>query len=878
MGGIGMNEKINTLDRSRNVIEGIASKTESASSKRLFRAVIENSNDIIALMDESFSLIYRSPAATRVTGWTNEEMVGANATQNIYSEDKAYATAIVKEVMVSPGKKIETKFRMLHKNGHYFWVEGTFTNLLHDQSIKAIVFNFRNISRRVEAEEKLIASEKQFRHTLDNMLEGAQILDFDWRYIYVNEALAKSSKSTKESLIGNTLMKTYPGIEHTGLFTTLLRCMKERVTEHLETEIILRDGTKSDFELSIQPVPEGIFIVSIDITERKRIETQLIERKKQLGLFIEHSPASLAMFDKEMIYIVVSRRWISDYHLGDSQLIGKSHYDIFPEISQQLKDIHQRCLNGAIEKNEEDSFVLPDGSTIWLRWEARPWQKASGEIGGLIIFSEDISEKKLAEQEKEFDTNNLNALINNTNDMLWSVDRDYRLITSNKAFNNVIKSITGKLPVKAGNIFLKEFTDLQLKKYRAYYKRALAGETFTETEHDESMPDFWSEISFNPIYEGTTVIGTACHSRNISEKKKAEFQLKRSFDEKHELAERMSIILNTLPANIALLDGKGYIVDVNDSWRNFAAANGLTTNPDCIGMNYLDISKKAIGKEKEDGRKVARGIDAVLKKKIKEFVFEYPCHSQKTKRWFRMVVSPLLEREYAGAVVMHIDISELRKLEQERLKEKTEETRKITKAILTGEEKERNHIGQELHDNVNQILVGTKLYLTMAGNKNKEVAELIKYPLDLLDSSIKEIRLLCHKMVNPLNNVELEELIRGILHNLCQSSDIKTELIYTIPKGILSADLQLNIYRIIQELINNIAKYAGAQQAKISIKANKKNINIMVTDDGRGFDMTKKRNGIGISNMTNRVKSFNGSISIESSEGNGCETSITLPY
>lgn len=862
----------------RDVTARIESDEKLATSEKLFRTLIENNNDIITLMDDSFIPIYRSPRAAKVTGWTNEEMFGMDATKNIHIDDKPYAAAIIKEVMANPGKTIETKFRMLHKDGHYLWVEGTLTNLLNDTFIKAVVFNYRNITRRVEAEEKLTASEKQFRYTLDNMLEGVQILDFNWRFIYVNDALVRSSKSSKEVLLGNTLMEKYPGIDQTALFNTLQRCMTERISEHLETEITFPDGTKANYELSIQPVPEGIFILSIDITDRTKIQAQLFEREKQLELFIEHSPASLAMFDTDMKYIAVSRRWITDYRLGDQQLIGKFHYDIFPEISQRWKEIHQHCLEGAIEKKDEDAFQLPDGSISWLRWEIRPWQKASGEIGGIIIFTEDISEKKIAEQQREFNTNNLDALINNTNDMLWSVDRDYKLITSNKAFDKIVNSMTGKYPVKSSSILLNEFSNAQLEKYKSYYQRAFSGETFTEIEHDSSLKDFWSEISFNPIYEGTSVIGTACHSRNISEKKKAEQELKRSFDEKLALAERMAIILNTLPANIALLDGNGCIVDVNDSWRNFALDNGLTQGIDCIGINYLEISKNAIGNEKEDGRQVARGIESVLKNKAKEFVFEYACHSPKTKRWFRMVVSPLLEKEYAGAVVMHIDISEIRRLEQERLKAKTEEQKKITKAILRGEERERNHIGQELHDNVNQILVGTKIYLTMAGNKNKEISEIIKYPLDLIDSSINEIRSLCHKMVNPLNNIELEELIRGLLNNLGESSKIKTEFMYSVATGILSEDLQLNIYRIIQELANNVLKYAGATNISIMIKSNRKHIAIIVTDNGRGFDPTRNRKGIGILNMTNRVKSFNGEIEIKSSEGNGCRTSISIPY
>lgn len=226
---------------------------------------------------------------------------------------------------------------------------------------------------------------------------------------------------------------------------------------------------------------------------------------------------------------------------------------------------------------------------------------------------------------------------------------------------------------------------------------------------------------------------------------------------------------------------------------------------------------------------------------------------------------------------MHIDISELRKLEEERLIIKMEEQKKITKAMLIGQEKERNHIGQELHDNINQILAGTKMFLGIAGNKNKEVKELIKYPMELLDSSMQEIRTLCHKMVTPLKNVDLEELIRALINRFEQASKIRSRFTYAVRDVIISDELQLNIYRIIQELVNNIHKYAGAKKVSITVKAGNKMIAVTVTDDGKGFDPEKKRKGVGISNMISRAASFNGTVEIKSSEGNGCRTRINIP-
>lgn len=137
--------------------------------------------------------------------------------------------------------------------------------------------------------------------------------------------------------------------------------------------------------------------VQRDIAARKLAEAVLREREEVLRLFVEHSPAAIGMFDTGMRYVVVSHRWMSDYGLGERNILGCSHYEIFPEIPQRWKDIHQRCLAGATERCEEDPFVRADGHTDWIKWEVCPWRKADGEIGGIIIFSESITGRKQAE-------------------------------------------------------------------------------------------------------------------------------------------------------------------------------------------------------------------------------------------------------------------------------------------------------------------------------------------------------------------------------------------------------------------------------------------------------------------------------------------------
>ncbi|MBS0355738.1 MAG: PAS domain S-box protein [Proteobacteria bacterium] len=131
--------------------------------------------------------------------------------------------------------------------------------------------------------------------------------------------------------------------------------------------------------------------------EAESISARLRESQERLQVLIDHAPASLAMFDDGMRYMAVSRRWLDDYGLGAQCLVGRSHYEIFPEIPEHWKALHRRALEGEVFASDEDRLERADGRAQWLRWEVRPWYAADGRVGGIVIFSEDITARKVAE-------------------------------------------------------------------------------------------------------------------------------------------------------------------------------------------------------------------------------------------------------------------------------------------------------------------------------------------------------------------------------------------------------------------------------------------------------------------------------------------------
>lgn len=156
--------------------------------------------------------------------------------------------------------------------------------------------------------------------------------------------------------------------------------------------------TRGRIERNTAGVPTSLHGTVQDITEKKQAEAALRESKELLQLFIEHAPAGLAMFDREMRYLAASRRWIEMHHLAGQEILGQRHYDIFPELGEEWKQIHRRALAGESIPPLEGLFTWGDGKQHWARREVRPWFNGESQVGGIVVFSEDITQQKEAEE------------------------------------------------------------------------------------------------------------------------------------------------------------------------------------------------------------------------------------------------------------------------------------------------------------------------------------------------------------------------------------------------------------------------------------------------------------------------------------------------
>ncbi|MEW6521889.1 MAG: PAS domain S-box protein [Thermodesulfobacteriota bacterium] len=221
-----------------------------------------------------------NPVAAELTGWQQDEACGRPLAEvfRIINEQS-------RELAEDPVAKVLREGMVVGLANHTILMarDGTERPIadsgapIRDEAgeISGVVLVFRDQSAERAAREALRKSEARYRQTLDDMLEGCQIIGPDWQYLYVNDAAARQGRKSPGELIGHTMMEAYPGIETTPLFAALQPCMAKRAPQRLENEFIHADGSRGYFELSIEPVPEGLFLLSVDITERRRAEEHL---------------------------------------------------------------------------------------------------------------------------------------------------------------------------------------------------------------------------------------------------------------------------------------------------------------------------------------------------------------------------------------------------------------------------------------------------------------------------------------------------------------------------------------------------------------------------------------------------------------------------
>src|SRR6476619_5047148 len=335
----------------------------------------------------------------------------------------------------------------------------------------------------------------------------------------------------------------------------------------------------------------SISVPSLLTNEQARFEEAVKTNEALLRLFIKHTPAAIAMFDTEMRYLQVSDRFLTDYDLEGQDLIGKSHYDIFPHLPDRWKEAHRRILAGAVERCEEDPYLTSDGGTGWLQWESLPWRRGNGDIGGLILFTQVITGRKRAEEAlraseerfaKIFNLSPFRMGILRIRDGVVLEVNDAWIRDTGFARDEIINQPIFTLSPQMGDSMVE-----QLRHELASQKSILDLEVRFQSKDGR-------EVIANTSAVVIDLDGEPCYlwtANDITERKYAEEALQAS-------ESRFSVAFNSNPmlATISMLEG-GRFLAVNDS---FISLTGYS-RAEAVGHTALELN---LWPDPEDRRKV----------------------------------------------------------------------------------------------------------------------------------------------------------------------------------------------------------------------------------------------------------------------------------
>lgn len=377
-----------------DITERKKAEEELKQSDNLHRELIENIADAIILINEKLEIIYQSPSVTRITGLVIEDATNKTVIDFIHPDDIPTCLQFFQDVFASPGVPLQNSFRILHKQGHYIWIEGTITNLLNDESVKAFVVNYRDITERKKAEEEL----RKLSQAVEQSPATVIITDTEGNIEYVNKKFITITGYSKDEVIGKNprILKTgyTPAIEYKNLW--------ERITSGLEWRGELHNKKKNG-ELYwqsalISPIKDeegmitNFLAVKEDITEKKKAEEVLKEYKH----FFYNSNDLSCIANTDGYFELLNPNFSK--HLGytnDELTANPFLIYVHPDdIDATLLEV-EKLKGGALTINFVNRYKKKDGSYLWLDWNTTP----DPVTGKLYAIARDITERKKTEQE-----------------------------------------------------------------------------------------------------------------------------------------------------------------------------------------------------------------------------------------------------------------------------------------------------------------------------------------------------------------------------------------------------------------------------------------------------------------------------------------------
>jgi PAS domain S-box-containing protein len=536
---------------------------------------------------------------------------------------------------------------------------------------------------------------------------------------------------------------------------------------------------------------------------------------------------------------------------------------------------------GHLVKFEETAFMLAlqtgklqtqlliirmkNGEDRWIHFSSQPLvEEGSDKAYSVVSSIVDVTNERKLSQELNEKEAVFSVFMNQTPNLTWVVDEDANLIFANVAFfkyfhldekKSINKNIIDLVP--------HDVADALYEKHFQVMQTGIPAEIIKKVKWADGS-EFIFHINIFPIDRVTSKKMLGGHAVNMADKFNAEKQLRE--------------------ANERLLQIAGAATDAIWEWdmqtgrifRNEALMEMIGYHTDDLkGLSWWFRRMHP-----EDRNRVSDKIKDVTEKNMLSWQEEYrfKCADGNYKHMHDkgyVVYENGLPVKMIGSLQ---DVSALKNLENQLLEEKLQKQIEISETVIRVQEKERTNIGYELHDNVNQILSTVKLFIDMLTPANKKEKEIKAKSIEYILLAVEDIRKLSKELVVPqLNGSGLVGSIQSLIDDIHFSNVIRIKFTHDHENELLSAGKKITLFRIVQEQLKNILKHSGAKHVEIYLQCKNNDVQLTIKDDGIGFDPKQSPRGIGLSNIHERTRFYNGKVDIKTSAGKGCIMIVAIP-
>ena len=715
-----------------------------------------------------------------------------------------------------------------------------------------------------------------FKKILNASSEGYALMSKDYIIESINKRAQQITRIThgQSMQVGHSMFEYLPEAYHgycIGITEKVLSGEKVRLT----TEYPGLKGKKTYLVTNYLPAYDnegnitGVIIHTVDNSEQYYSKLLIEQSAIQMRSILNSTNEGIAMISLDYKLLEFNEKMSSFlktiFKINKKGKIGTDFFEyIRPERKELIKQVFDRVISG--EKIDlQQKFY-----NKWMLASYTPIRDKEEKVFAVCISIRDITEiignQKLLEHREVL----YNTTLNNIAEAVVLLDNQFRIQHINQSAEFIFRIFNYRLlePIK---LSLKELGFKAVNSQDNYILNQKNWIKIIEQKNDVLL--FRIQNNSRKVY----LLNISVVNNNEQNLPSVQYVISMRditrIEKMSEKIDQLSMIAMNISNGVIITDKDGYIQWVNNAFTKITEY----TFGEVIGKqasNFLEGQDTDID--------TARMIQYNVRNKT-QFTCEILNYKKGgSKVWIELSIQPILDvkGKLIQVYALQTDITERKNLEKQLEDERKENQQNLTRAVYKAYEEERSFLGKELHDSVNQKLTASVFNLSKYIKANKKEPELVSSTLQLVKDSMIEIRNLSRRLVaTEFLHIGFEDAIKQITFSTAQSiTDFKSEVnISHDCELLLSDDLKVNIFRIIQEQMQNIVKHSNASRVNISASVNKENILSLITiDNGDGFDMLKNKDGIGLMNIKNRVESFNGKCEIVSAPGKGCEFRISF--